>query len=256
MCLAVTLVWLLLRDHFTTPADPAYAMRLGLNVLRNIGALALFLFNVPFEALRMFLFVTPSPWYVLWGAAAFVLQVIACVILVRSVREQLGRNGLLMLGALFMIGCVPYYLLSINCYPYYISFGLFAYAIVASMARLGRRQLATVMMLTIFSSALATLGNFFLDSPSHIGRARWVERQLITLESLSRTRPELFAAPLVVVVEDEHRYLGFRSEGLAYRLGVPLADIVVTETVDSAAVQRPVLVVPKKGNVYFRTAPP
>jgi hypothetical protein len=32
---------------------------------------------------------------------------------------------------------------------------------------------------------------------------------------------------LIVVVEDEHRFLGFRAEGIAYRLGIDLEDIEV-----------------------------
>lgn len=250
-CICVALAWLLLRDYFTLPADPAYKMRFGLNVLRNTGALVLFLFNTPFEALRFFFFVEPSPRYVLWGVACFAPQAVAFVILLRGARARLGKTGVLILGAFFIVGCAPYFLLSVNCYPYYISLGLFAYAMVAGLARLDRRRLTGVLMLTVFSSTLATLGNFHLDSPSHIGRARWAERQLESLQSLHRVQPELFAAPLVVVVEDEHRFLGFRTEGIAYRLGIPIADILVSEPGE-----RPVLVVPKAGDVYFRYAGP
>jgi hypothetical protein len=103
---------------------------------------------------------------------------------------------------------------------------------------------------------LATLGNFALDSPAHIGRARWAERQLQALEALQQDQPGLFAAPLIVAVEDEHRFLGFRAEGIAYRLGIPYGDIYVSGPDALGSVQRPVLVVPREGDVYFRKAGP
>ena len=251
MCLAVALAWLLLRDHFTLPPHPAYATKLGINVFRNAGALLLFAFNVPFEALRFFFYVEPSGWFVAWGVACLGLQAVACLLLLRSARERLDRRGLYVLLAFFVVGCAPYYLLSVNCYPYYLSLGLIAYAMLAGIADLKRRQMAIVASLALTSSVLATLGNYPLDSPSHIGRARWAERQLVALESLHTSRPNLFSAPLVVIVEDEHRFLGFRAEGIAYRLGIPLADIVVSESKDSVAASRPALVVPRAGDVYF-----
>jgi hypothetical protein len=251
-CLAVALGWLLLRAHFTLPPHPAYQPQLGLNVLRNSGALLLFWFNVPFEALRFFFYVTPSGWFVAWGAVCLALQAAACTLLLRGCRGCLGRKELGLLLAFAVIGCAPYYLLSLNCYPYYLSLGLIAYALLGGLAELPRRQWATVVALTLLSSLLAVLGNYALDSPSHIGRARWAERQLAALELQHAAHPQRFAAPLVVVVEDEHRYLGFRAEGIAYRLGLPLAGIVVTEPGDPVTALQPVLVVPAAGDVYFR----
>lgn len=253
-CIVVALVWLLLRDYFTLPAHPAYAMRFGSNLARNAAALGLFLLNVPFEALRFYFFVSPSWWYLLWGAVCLALQAAAIFLVLRGASEKLGRNGMLLLVVFFLAGCAPYFLLSVNCYPYYISLGLFAYVLAAGLARLTRRQLCAVVLLPLLSSALATLGNFHLDSPSHIGRALWAERQLGALQSLRETQPELFAAPLAVLVEDEHRFLGFRTEGIEYRLGIPVSDIVVFYPGDPVDGRRPVLVVPPEGDVFFQQA--
>jgi hypothetical protein len=251
-CLVIAVAWLLLRDHFTLPAHAAYVPQLGFNLFRNVAALLAFGFNVPFEALRFFFYVDPSPRFVAWGVACFAMQMGAIVILITATRERLGKKGLVTLAVFFVAGCAPYYLLSVNCYPYYISLGLIAYALLAGLADLGQRQLATVLLLVVLSSALSTLGNFALDSPSHIGRARWAERQLQILEDLARAKPALFTAPLVVEVQDEHRFLGFRAEGISYRLGIPLEKIEVVYPVENKSDHRTVLVVPVEGDVSFR----
>ncbi|MDW7710841.1 MAG: hypothetical protein SCH98_10225 [Deferrisomatales bacterium] len=253
LCVGTALIWLQLRSHFTLPADPAYEFQYGVNLLRNAAALVLFVFNVPFEALRFFFFVRPSFGAAAWGLASFLLQAGALILLIRGAREHLRGRELAGLAAFYVLGCAPYFPLSINCYPYYTSIGLLAYAIAAGLAVQGGRRVPQVLLLAILSSTLATLGNFFLDSPSHIGRARWAERQLVRLEAVREARPELFAAPLVVVVEDEHRFLGFRAEGLAYRLGIDLADIQVAGREEPVTGRRPALVVPREGDVKFRT---
>ena len=250
LCIAVAIVWLVLRNHFTLPVHPAYEPRLGMNVLRNVGAFFLFLFNTPFEALRFFFFVDSSPTYVLWGIACFALQAIAFVTLVRSLRGRVNRNEGLILATLFVVGCAPYFLLSVNCYPYYLSLGLFAYAIAISLANFDRRRLELYLLLSVLSSALATAGNYYLESPSHIGRAFWAERQLVIMKTMHDSYPELFS-PLIVSVIDEHRFLGFRAEGIVYRLGVPIEDIVFEEDISEVTGQQAVLVVPKEGDVYF-----
>lgn len=258
VCLLIALVWLLLRNHFTLATDPAYHLRIGTNVLRNGSALLLFAFNTPFEALRFFFFVAPSVKIAAWGLLSLAPQVAAFVLLLRGARQQAGRKELGILAAFFVIGCGPAFLFSVNCYPYYTSLGLFAYAVIAGLASRQGRLVPAVLLLAILSSAVATVGNFFLDSPSHIGRAVWAERQLVRLEAMREARPALFTLPLVVAVEDDHRFLGFRAEGIAWRLGMELAEIEVRDAEETEGLARPVLVVPAEGDAYFRlpgTAP-
>ena len=252
LCIGIALAWLLIRNQVTLQADPAYDLRLGFNVLRNTFALILFAFNTPFEALRFFFFVKPSVGTALWGIVPFLLQMAAFGLLLSAAWKQLGRKGAGILAVFFVFGCAPFFLLSVNCYPYYTSLGLFAYAVIAGLAASRTRILQAVLVLALLSSAIATLGNFFLDSPSHIGRARWSERQLVRLEAFRDIRPELFAQPLTVVVEDEHRYQGFRAEGIAYRLGIDPDAIQVVEPDNPRIDKRTVLVVPHQGDVYFR----
>lgn len=254
LCVGIAVGWLLLRNHFTYASDPAYELKIGYNLLRNTGALALFAFNVPFEALRFFFFVEPSWKIVAWGMLSFALQAAAFVLLLHAARERLKGKGLFVLAAFFAAGCGPAFFFSVNCYPYYTTLGLIAYAILAGLAAHRTSLISFVLLLVVFSSTNATLGNFFLDFPSHIGRARWAEQQLLRLKAIREVRPELFVTPLVVAVEDEHRYLGFRAEGLAYRLGIQLAEIELRDAQDAVSEERPVLVVPLEGDVSFRMA--
>jgi hypothetical protein len=254
LSVGLAFVWLLLRSHFTLPSDSAYEFQFGLNILRNAVALLLFVFNVPFEALRFFFFVKPSFAIAAWGVFCFLLQTGAFILLLREAREYLRGKDFVWLWVFFVLGCAPYFLLSVNCYPYYTAIGLFAYALIVGFAALRGRMLPQILLLAILSSTAATLGNYFFDSPSHIGRAHWAERQLVRLEAMREVQPDLFAPPLVLVVEDEHRFLGFRAEGIAFRLGIDLGTIEWFEADDPAVGGRTVLVVPPEGDVYFRIA--
>lgn len=250
-CIVLALIWLRFRHQFTMPPISAYEFRFGANIIRNALCLVMFFFNTPFEALRFFFFVRPSFGMALWGCLCFVLQVSSFGMLLPGVREQLGGKGSIILGAFFVIGCAPFFLLNVNCYPYYLSIGLFVYAIIAGLAVSRGRLLPAVLVLAVLSSTVSTLGNYFLDSPSHIGRAMWAERQLVRLEAMRDMQPQLFFMPLSVLVEDDHKFQGFTSAGIAYRLGLDRNAINVFQAGDQANCKQPCLLVPKQGDVYF-----
>jgi len=54
---------------------------------------------------------------------------------------------------------------------------------------------------------------------------------------------ETVSAPLAVIVEDEHRFLGFHAEGIACRLGIPPADITVSGSREAVIAPRLALMV-------------
>lgn len=253
LCIGISLIWLTARGHFTLPADPAYELRLGSNVIRNMVCLVLFFFNTPFEALRYFFFVKASVSFALWGIACFLLQSAVFAMLLHIARGDLSRKTLFILIVFFIIGCAPYFLLSRNCYPYYISLGLFTYAILGGISSQRSKIFSIVLILAVLSSSFSTLGNYFLESPSHIGRARWAERQLARMAALRETQPQLFSGSLQVVVEDMHKFMGFGVDGLAYRLGVDRRNIAVLPPGDRPSPGKSVLVVPKDGDVFIRT---
>jgi len=74
------------------------------------------------------------------------------------------------------------------------------------------------------------------------------------LESLLEIQSGHLWAPSVVVVEDEHRFLSFRTQGVAYCLGNEAADIFVPELGEIEFIKQPALVVPKDGDLYFLPA--
>ncbi|MBF0560207.1 MAG: hypothetical protein HQL08_15665 [Nitrospirae bacterium] len=251
LCVAVSLLWLVARQRFTS-TDPVYQLQLGINVARNALLLILFFFNTPFEALRYFFFANSSVGAAMWGIACFLLQSSLFVILIKGAGEQLSRKRFGLLSAFFIIGCAPYFLVSINCYPYYTSLGLFSYAILAGLAARRDRLWAGVVVVAVIASSLSTIGNYFLDSQSHIGRAKWTERQLMRLSELRDAQPSLFSGLIHIVVEDQHKFLGFGVDGLSYRLGIAKNNIIVHNPDDPQARKLSVLLVPAHGDVYFR----
>ena len=248
----ISLVWLTAREHFTLPAGAAYGFHFGVNIVRNGLLLILFFFNTPYEAFHYFFFVKQSLLVAFWGIACFVLQVTAFWILLRQALAYFTGKSLLLIPAFFIIGCAPFFFLNWNCYPYYLSIGLCVYAIVIGFWALRPSAVLTVLLLTLLSSSLSTFGNYFLDSRSHVGRAMWTERQLVRMAALRDAQPNFFMKSLFIVVEDNHKFLGFGIDGLSYRLGIDKEKIVVLNPADPAASTNTVLVVPNDGDVYFR----
>ena len=252
LCFGISLVWLIAREHFTLPAGPVYEFHFGINIIRNGLLLILFFFNTPYEAFHYFFFVKQSLLIAFWGLVCFVLQVTAFWIFLSRAMVHFTRRSLLIILAFFVISCAPFFFLSWNCYPYYLSIGLCVYAIIIGFWALCPSAVLTVLLLTLLSSSLSTFGNYFLDSRSHVGRAMWTERQLVRMAALRDAQPNFFMKSLFIVVEDNHKFLGFGIDGLSYRLGIDKEKIVVLNPADPAASTNTVLVVPNDGDVYFR----
>jgi hypothetical protein len=79
--------------------------------------------------------------------------------------------------------------------PHCTSQGLVAYAAIGGLATGRSRIVQAVLLLAVLSSSVATMGNFFLDPPSQIGRANWAERQLVSLEAMREVQFELSTSP-------------------------------------------------------------
>ena len=218
--------WLVLRRHVTEGVMPGYEFEFGLNTLRNAVSLLAFFLNVPREALR-FVVEQQSLAAVLWGLLCLLLQGAAVWNLYRGARLQMDRRRLLLLFLFFIVSCGPYFLLAWNSYAYYISVGLLAFAVLSALAIGDRNRLIKAALLALASSALSTIGNHALDYPSLLGRAEWSERQLRILEEQRNNLQVSGKQPLHVVVDNEHLFSGISSAGLAYRLGVPISQIVV-----------------------------
>jgi hypothetical protein len=255
ICVLLTLAWYAGYRQFVHEPDPAYAMQLGSNTLRNALSLLLFGFNTPREALR-FALSEGSSAALLWGLVCALLQVLAVILLLANARPRFTGRELLLLLVFALIGCGPYFLLHWNSYAYYTSLSLLAYAIIAARAARRSPRLLVAAGLAFSSSLMATAGNYRLDYPSLLGRAYWAESQLEHLARLRQCDPQRFSGRIDLQVENEHKFLGIGVAGLAYRLDLQPADITVLAPDDTPPPDRPLLVIPDSGPVHFDSGPP
>lgn len=245
--------WLVLRRHLVEGVMPGYEFEFGMNMFRNAASLLAFFLNVPREALR-FAIDQQSFAAGLWGLLCLLLQGAAVWNLYQGARLRMDRLRLLLLCLLFAVSCGPYFLLAWNSYAYYISVGLLAFAVLCALAVGDRNRLIKAALLALASSVLSTVGNHALDYPSLLGRAEWGERQLKKLEA-QRDRLQVSGErTLHVVVENEHRFFAIGAAGLAWRLGIPISQIVVkTSCADLQG--RQVLRMRNGGDMEIETCP-
>lgn len=240
----VAIIWLLLRTEMVVQSDEAYGFNFGSNIFRNAASLLLFFFNVPREGLR-FILTEPSLAVIGWISACFLFQFAAVVFFVRAAWKFLQRQILFFLCLFAVIGCAPYFILNENSYAYYIAIALFAYAVVITLGLERQDLLARGLILAVISSLLSWTGNYFLEYPSLLGRAMWVEDQMQLLEIRCVEEPTLCQQPINLDIQNEHKFLGFGYAGLAYRTG-----LITPEQPDD---ELPRLVIPDEGDVYFLT---
>lgn len=244
--------WLVLRRYVVEGVMPGYEFEFGLNMLRNAASISVFFLNVPREALR-FAIEQQSLAAVLWGLLCLLLQGAAAWNIYQGARSRVDSLRLLLLFLFFAAACGPYFLLAWNSYAYYISVGLLAFAVLSALAVDDRNRLIKAAMLAFASSALSTVGNHALDYPSLLGRAEWGERQLKIMEEQRNNLEFSERWTLYVVVDDEHRFFAIGRSGLAWRLGIPISQIVKTSCADLQG--RRVLWLRNGGDMEIATCP-
>jgi hypothetical protein len=250
-CLFISSLWLIIHERFTTPTIPEYEFTFGSNILRNAFSLFLFFFNTPREALRLFI-VQSSINAAIWGAVSFILQIAAFCMLALNAYYPFKRRDIFILLVFFVIGCAPFFLLAWNCYEYYVSIGLFAYAIIVGLSNHKTKVFLIAIFIAVLSSTISTVGNYFLDYPSVMGRAHWAEKQLSRIVAMQNMQPQYFSGFLYIQVENYHKFLGFGVDGLAYRLGIDKKNVIIINPNDLVPSNRTVLVVPAHGDVYLK----
>jgi hypothetical protein len=217
-CAALTASWLALRAHFTMPADPAYRLTLGKNVVRNALAFAAWMAGVPREAVRM-------------AAAGDRLRALAWVAL--TALPLLAASALALWQGRFLlrprqwlaivlfagVAYGPYFLLSWNSYAYYAAIAALLPTIALANCSTASPRIWAILGLIALSSWAAVEGTRQLDTPGLIGRARWAEALLQGLEGRN------VASPLWVAVSDPHRFYAVGQFGLAWRLHLPVESI-------------------------------
>jgi len=229
-CAAITVVWLILRAHFTTSADPAYQLRVGSNVVRNGVAFAAWMAGIPREAVRMA--VTGDRIRALAWMAITALPILAASAMAFWQGRSLLRPRQWLSIALFAgVAYGPYFLLSWNSYAYYAAIAAILPVIALVHCSIGNPRLLVILGLIAMSSWAAVEGTRQLDHPGLIGRARWAESLLQDLEHRK------VGHPLWVAVRDAHRFYAVGPYGLAWRLDRPVGSIHVAGQCPAAARQ-------------------
>jgi hypothetical protein len=249
-CLALVGIWFLLRTGFTADSDARYDFVLGANLARNGLSFIAWLLNVPREALRL---LTTGGIYpgLLWIGMTSVPMALAWVMAVRAGLDRITPRQGLLTFAFAVIAYLPYFPLAWNSYAYYAAIAAMLPVIVMARCIAGRRLAVMVLALIGISSWLAVAGTRWLDHPGLIGRARWAEASLQSLEAAPND------PPLYVRVDDPQRFYAIGTAGLAWRLNLDRASIRVVDQCPEDS--HPCLVISSDGGLSWRgngSAPP
>lgn len=245
-CVIVVAVWLVLRARFTANTDKAYDLTLGSNVIRNAASLLAWLLNVPREALRMAVFGERMPGLV-WVAATSLPMLAAWSIAAWRGRALLTPLQWSCVPVFAVLAYGPYFLFAWNSYEYYAAIAVILPVIALARSIAADGIALVVVALIALSSWIAVEGTRRLDHPGLIGRARWAEATLQTLE-----KQPVPAMPLHVSVTDEQRFYAIGGWGLAWRLGIPVQDISVARECPSMGT---CLIIDDQGRARWREAP-
>ncbi len=253
MIAALTGVWLVARQAVVIPAGQAYALELGPNLLRNTASLGAFALNVPREALR-FGITEGQYWALAWGAVCGLLQLAAMALLLGAALRRLGARGLLTLMAFFVVACGPYFFFGHNSYAYYVALGLIAYAVLAGLACVDLAKFRLATGLAVCSALLATGVSQLLPYPGLIGKARWGDAHLASLQSAAQESAAAFELPLRALIEDEQRYYAIGLAGLRYRLGLTQEQVLSASSCEQISGET-ILRLPADGPYQFEVCP-
>jgi len=219
-CAALTALWLVLHAHFTTRPDRAYDLVLGTNLVRNSLAFAAWMSGAPREALRMA--ATGSELRAMaWIAITTLPMLAASAMAFWHDRSRMRPRQWLSMALFAVVAYGPYFPLAWNSYAYYAAIAAVLPAVALAHCTVENPRMPIVLLLVALSSWAAVEGTRQLDDPGLIGRARWAEAMLRDLELRH------VDGPLWVEVRDTHRFYAVGTDGLAWRLNLPMSDIHV-----------------------------
>lgn len=220
-CVLVCLVWLYFYKEFTPNRHSAYGLTLGNNLVINSLSFSAWIFNVPREALRMF--VMERYWVsAMWAAACFIPMAMVYWISIRALKTSFNSLQWFAGLAFLIIAYAPYFLLADQSYEYYAAVAIIFPLLLVARALVLGNQLKIGLFLVGFSSLIAVQGTRSVDYPAAIDRAFWAERQVENLQQDS------IASPLLVSVANEHQFAALGVRGLEWRLGLPLGSVILT----------------------------
>jgi hypothetical protein len=251
-CVAVAIVYLVIRSRLVTPPPPGspYEPVLGWNLLRNGLCLGAFMLNASREVLRTAVQDQAVP-ATLLGALCVGLQAVAVALMLRARTPYQERTGLWVLPVWTIVAIAPYLLPAWNCYPYYAMLGMLPYAVLTARGAGDMRRFWVPAVLACASSLLFQAIEFRASYPATIARARWARVELQKVAAMPGLIGTGHDRPLYLVAEDYNRCAAMGAvSGVAMALGVDRRDVVLIENdTDLSAAKRdiPVLIVSATG---------
>ena len=242
-CCLVIAGWLVLHARFTTESDPAYALTMGSNVIRNGASFLAWMANVPRESLRMAVVGDRGP-ALAWIAATALPMLAAWGIALRRGHSLLSPRQWLAVIVFAVLAYGPYFLFAWNSYPYYAAISAILPTIAFAHLSVENRRLWLIAALIALSSWAAVAGSRHVAQPGLIARAQWGENLLRELEQ------QPVGAPVWVETSDPQRFYAIGQAGLAWRLGIDPAAVHLT-TRCPARVSR-CLVIAEDGTWHWR----
>lgn len=241
MCMITCAVWFCFYRKLSGSHPDGYGLKAGINVIRNFLSLSAWLLNVPREALRLML--TGREFVGLLWAAVVAIPMLGFIYLsVLKLKLSILQCSAVLIFVVLAYG--PYFLLAGQSYEYYAAVALiFPVVIIAYGLQTSEKKMLAVILLLI-SSALSIQISRMLDYPSLLGRAEWGEKQLQRLESGAVTNPVL------VHLNNPHRFYAIGTAGLSWRLGVPFSNVYVVDHCDDQ--QKTLVDDPVTGDLSWR----
>jgi len=221
VCVVMCLVWLYFYKEFTPNRHSAYGLMVGKNLLVNFLTFLAWIFNMPREALRMFIMERYIVGAV-WAAACFIPMAIVYWMSIRALKSSLTVVQWLSGLAFLIIAYGPYFLLADQSYEYYAAVAMIFPLLLVARALVLGNQLKIGLLLVGFSSLMAVQGTRSADYPAVIARAFWAERQVENLQQ------ETIASPLLVSIANEHQFAALGVRGLEWRLDLPIGSVILT----------------------------
>lgn len=227
LCLASCLCWFYFFQQFTPIRYSAYEILLGSHIAKNVLTLLAWLLNVPREALRL-LSLGETIHALLWIGACLAPMLLFIALVFKKIITFLTLFQLLIIGAFCAVAYAPYFLLREQSYEYYAAIALILPAIILARGVIESRYMYLALVCFTVSSSISIIGNRMLDYPSLLGRAMWAERQFEYLSS--HTPSSVLPDPMLVRWENYHQFAAIEVSGLAWRLGIPREQVVLTSS--------------------------
>lgn len=219
LCVITCVVWFYFDRKFSGAHPDGYGLKIGANLLRNSLSLSAWLLNIPRESLRLML--TGREFVGLAWALAVAIPMSGFIYLsLVTLRLSIFQSSALLLFVGFAYA--PYFLLAGQSYEYYAAVALIFPVVVLTHGLATSDKKLLAVMLLIISSALSIQISRMLDYPSLLGRAEWGEKQLQRLEQHG-----VVSAPVLVQIDNHHRFYAIGVAGLSWRLGVPMSKVYV-----------------------------